>query len=80
MATDGIAGSENRSSGAYGESVVLEVPLGTVAKDAETGEVLFELRCSGRVDFATQQPSSFFAMQAHDGLVHFSRLQKSDNS
>ena len=44
MATDGIAGSENRSSGAYGESVILEVPLGTVAKDAETGEVLFEFQ------------------------------------
>ena len=47
MATDGIAGSENRSSGAYGESVVLEVPLGTVAKDAETGEVLFEITEDG---------------------------------
>ncbi len=47
LATDGIAGSENRSSGAYGDSIVLEVPLGTVAKDAETGEVLFEITEEG---------------------------------
>lgn len=47
MATDGIAGSENRSSGAYGESVILEVPLGTVARDAETGEALFEITEDG---------------------------------
>ena len=47
MAIDGIAGSENRSSGAFGESVILEVPLGTVAKDSETGEVLFEITDDG---------------------------------
>ncbi|MDA1182632.1 MAG: GTPase ObgE, partial [Bacteroidetes bacterium] len=47
LATDGIAGSENRSSGAYGDSIVLEVPLGTVAKDAETGEVFFEITEEG---------------------------------
>jgi GTPase len=43
MAEDGIAGSRNNSTGRSGESVVLEVPLGTVAKDAETGEYLFEI-------------------------------------
>ena len=42
-AGDGESGSENRSSGAAGEDFVLEVPLGTVARDAETGEELFEI-------------------------------------
>ena len=31
------------STGANGEDVYLDVPLGTVAKDAETGEFLFEI-------------------------------------
>lgn len=40
---NGEGGSGNNSSGSYGEDVYLDVPLGTVAKDAETGKVLFEL-------------------------------------
>ena len=39
----GAAGSKSTSTGAEGEDVYVEVPLGTVAKDAETGEVLFEI-------------------------------------
>lgn len=39
----GEHGSKNRSSGADGQDVYLEVPLGTVIRDAETGEVLFEI-------------------------------------
>lgn len=39
----GESGSKMRSTGADGDDVVLEVPLGTVAKDAETGEFLFEI-------------------------------------
>lgn len=39
----GDPGSGNNSSGAQGEDVVLELPLGTVARDAETNELLFEL-------------------------------------
>ena len=39
----GESGSKMNSTGANGEDVVLEVPLGTVAKDAETGEFLFEV-------------------------------------
>lgn len=42
-ASDGTSGSENQSSGAQGEDFVLEVPLGTVARDADTGEVEFEI-------------------------------------
>jgi GTP-binding protein len=43
FASDGINGSENNKTGADGDDVILEVPLGTVAKDAETGEIEFEI-------------------------------------
>jgi len=39
----GESGSKMTSTGADGDDVILEVPLGTVAKDAETGEFLFEI-------------------------------------
>lgn len=43
----GEAGGESRSTGANGEDVFVEVPLGTVAKDPETGDVLFEITEDG---------------------------------
>ncbi|TCO10628.1 GTPase ObgE [Natronoflexus pectinivorans] len=48
FAGHGESGSRQRSSGASGEDKVIEVPLGTVAKDAETGEVLFEITEDGQ--------------------------------
>lgn len=39
----GERGNKNHRHGANGADVYLDVPLGTVAKDAETGEVLFEV-------------------------------------
>lgn len=39
----GNPGGSNNSSGAFGEDVILEVPLGTVAKDPDTQEILFEI-------------------------------------
>ena len=42
-AEDGQNGSGNQSSGKEGKDYILEVPLGTVARDAETGEVEFEI-------------------------------------
>ncbi|HPE34466.1 MAG TPA: GTPase ObgE [Bacteroidales bacterium] len=36
-------GGSQLKSGAYGEDVVLEVPLGTIARDAETNETDFEI-------------------------------------
>lgn len=47
MAGDGVPGGENNKTGASGDSEVLEVPLGTVARDAETGEYLFEITEDG---------------------------------
>ena len=39
----GEAGGESRSTGAEGEDAYVNVPLGTIAKDPETGEILFEV-------------------------------------
>lgn len=42
-AKPGQNGSKSLMTGANGEDIYLDVPLGTVAKNAETGEVLFEI-------------------------------------
>lgn len=47
IAGDGEGGSSNQSSGRAGRDVVVEVPLGTVAKDEETGETLAEILADG---------------------------------
>lgn len=47
MAGDGGAGGATLKSGKTGRDEILEVPLGTIAKDAETGEVLFEITKDG---------------------------------
>lgn len=39
----GEHGSKSRSTGADGEDIFLEVPLGTIVKNPETNEVLFEI-------------------------------------
>ena len=43
----GGAGSGALRSGAEGKDIILDVPLGTVAKNAETGEILFEITNDG---------------------------------
>ncbi len=43
FAGDGKPGSGGLKTGADGEDIVIKVPLGTVAKDAETGEILLEI-------------------------------------
>ena len=47
IAQAGEPGSANLSSGKYGKDEIIEVPLGTVAKDAETGNFLFEITKDG---------------------------------
>lgn len=42
-AEEGESGSGSLRHGRNGKDIYLDVPLGTVAKDAETGEVLFEI-------------------------------------
>ncbi len=43
----GEHGSKNRSSGAQGEDVYIDVPLGTLVKDTETDEVIVEITEKG---------------------------------
>ncbi|MBX2985865.1 MAG: GTPase ObgE [Bacteroidia bacterium] len=43
FAENGKSGEENQRTGADGKDEILEVPLGTIAKDAETGEILCEI-------------------------------------
>lgn len=43
FATSGQAGGSAQRTGADGKDVIVEVPLGTIAKDAETDEVLAEI-------------------------------------
>lgn len=43
MAESGVAGEGGKRSGAQGKDVILDVPLGTVARDAETGKKLLEI-------------------------------------
>jgi len=47
IAEYGGSGGKSRSTGKDGEDIYLDVPLGTIAKDAETGEVLFEINNDG---------------------------------
>lgn len=48
IAEDGKPGSENQKTGASGKDVIVEVPLGTVVKDAETGEQRAEITRDGQ--------------------------------
>ena len=43
----GEHGSKNRSTGADGKDVYMDVPLGTVVKNANTNEILFEITENG---------------------------------
>jgi len=43
IASGGGPGSSALCTGKFGKDEIIEVPLGTVAKDAETGEFLFEI-------------------------------------
>ncbi len=43
FAKNGHPGTGNNKTGANGKNQILEVPLGTVAKNFETGEVIFEI-------------------------------------
>lgn len=43
IAKPGLNGGSSGKTGASGDDIILDVPLGTVAKDAESGEHLFEI-------------------------------------
>lgn len=47
FAEDGESGGSNNRTGHDGKDIYVEVPLGTVAKNPETGEVIFEITQEG---------------------------------
>ena len=53
IAGDGEPGGSSTSTGKSGRDEILEVPLGTIARDAETGEVLFEINLDGETKILT---------------------------
>lgn len=53
IAGDGQPGSHQQRTGADGKDVILEVPLGTIARNAETGEVLMEITRDGQTGILT---------------------------
>jgi GTP-binding protein len=48
LAEDGENGSKNNCTGREGKDIIIEVPLGTVARDEETGEVDAEILEDGK--------------------------------
>jgi GTP-binding protein len=53
IAGDGDGGGSSLRSGKTGRDEILEVPLGTIAKDAETDEILFEITKDGETKIIT---------------------------
>jgi len=53
IAGDGERGGSALCSGKTGRDEILEVPLGTIAKNAETGEVIFEITQDGETKILT---------------------------
>jgi len=53
IASDGKAGGSSRSTGANGEDIILKVPLGTIIRDVETGEVDIEITEHGQQEVIT---------------------------
>ena len=47
FAENGGSGGRQQSTGADGDDVFVQVPLGTIVRNAETGEVLFEITADG---------------------------------
>lgn len=50
MATSGGAGSAKRSTGADGQDRIIDVPVGTVVYDADTGEFIMDLSRDGQIE------------------------------
>jgi GTP-binding protein len=48
LAEDGENGSRNNSTGRFGKDIIIEVPLGTIAKNEETGEIEAEILDDGQ--------------------------------
>ncbi|MBY0543518.1 MAG: GTPase ObgE [Sphingobacteriaceae bacterium] len=53
IAEDGLSGGSSQKTGKTGKDEILEVPLGTIARDSETGEILFEITEDGETQILT---------------------------
>ena len=53
IAEDGLSGGSSQKTGKSGKDDILEVPLGTIARDAETGKILFEITEDGETKILT---------------------------
>lgn len=54
LAKDGNPGEGGQRSGAQGEDIILDVPLGTIIKNDDTGEQLLEITDDGQTEILTQ--------------------------
>lgn len=53
IAEAGLAGGSSQKTGKNGKDEILEVPMGTIARNAETGEILFEITRDGEEKILT---------------------------
>jgi GTP-binding protein len=65
FAGNGVGGGSQQSSGAEGKDVFIEVPLGTVARNGETEEFIFEITAHGEEKILAQ------GGRGGQGNVHF---------
>lgn len=75
IATAGNRGEEQNRTGASGKDEVLEVPLGTIARRADTDEVLFEITEDGKEYILTPggrggKGNAFFATATNQAPQH----------
>ena len=54
IAKDGNPGEGGQRSGAQGADVILDVPLGTIVKDDETGKQILEITTDGQTEILTE--------------------------
>jgi len=75
IATNGNRGEEQNRTGASGKDEILDVPLGTVARQAETNEILFEITEDGKEYILTPggrggRGNAFFATSTNQAPQH----------
>lgn len=75
IATSGNRGEEQNRTGASGKDEILEVPLGTIARHADSDEVLFEINEDGKEYILTPggrggKGNAFFATSTNQAPQH----------
>jgi len=75
IATDGNRGEEQNRTGASGKDEILDVPLGTVARQADTNEILFEITEDGKEYILTPggrggRGNAYFATSTNQAPQH----------